>query len=112
MSAIRTQTASVTSNVSGNRTSGTLHSSGNTWIRFWHGLCLCDSVMKKTIETTTSRKGSVMLEYVIVLCGLGVGLIVFMNRAFYSIGDGFGPMGQKIVAFYQRALGGLSLPVP
>ena len=53
-----------------------------------------------------------MLEYVIVLSGIGVALIVFMNREFYGITQGFGPLGQGIVAFYQRTLGGLSLPVP
>ena len=58
------------------------------------------------------KRGSIMLEYVVVLCGIGVALIVFMNREFYSIKDGFGPIGQGIVAFYQRTLGGLSLPVP
>ena len=47
-----------------------------------------------------------------VLCGIGVALMVFMNREFYSVSNGFGPLGQGIVAFYQRTLGGLSLPVP
>ena len=53
-----------------------------------------------------------MLEYVIVLCGIGVALTVLMNREFYSVTTGFGPLGQGVVAFYQRTLGGLSLPVP
>lgn len=53
-----------------------------------------------------------MMEYVIVLLGIGVALMVFMNREFYSASNGFGPLGQGIVAFYQRTLGGLSLPVP
>jgi len=53
-----------------------------------------------------------MMEYVIVLCGIGAALAVFMNREFYSVKEGFGPLGQGIVAFYQRTLGGLSLPVP
>lgn len=53
-----------------------------------------------------------MLEYVVVLCGIAVSLIVFMNRSFYSVGKGFGPLGQSVVAFYQRLQGGLSLPVP
>lgn len=58
------------------------------------------------------RQGSVMLEYIVVLCGVGVALIVLMNREFYDYGNGFGPLGQGVVAFYQRTLGGLSLPVP
>lgn len=57
-------------------------------------------------------RGSMMLEYVVVLCGIAVSLIVFMNRSFYSVGKGFGPLGQSVVAFYQRLQGGLSLPVP
>jgi len=56
--------------------------------------------------------GSVMLEYVIVLGTLAVGLIVFMNHAFYDHVNGFGPLGQGLVAFYQRTFGGLSLPIP
>lgn len=59
-----------------------------------------------------SERGSMMLEYVIVLCAIGAALAVFVNREFYSPVDGFGPLGQGIVAFYQRTLGGLSLPVP
>lgn len=68
--------------------------------------------MNKSIKNIASEKGSIMLEYVIVLCGIGVALIVFMNRAFFDISAGFGPLGREIVAFYQRMLGGLSLPVP
>ena len=59
-----------------------------------------------------SESGSMMMEYVIVLCGIGVALMVFMNREFFDYKEGFGPLGQGIVAFYQRTLGGLSLPVP
>lgn len=53
-----------------------------------------------------------MMEYVVVLCGIGVVLVVFMNRAFFDYSRGFGPLGQGIVAFYQSILGGLSLPIP
>ena len=63
-------------------------------------------------KTVKAEHGSIMLEYVIVLCGIGVALFVFMTRAFYSVTYGFGPLGQTIVAFYQRTLGGLSLPIP
>ena len=67
------------------------------------------NVDKKNLN---GEQGSMMMEYVIVLLGIGVALMVFMNREFYSVRNGFGPLGQGIVAFYQRALGGLSLPVP
>jgi len=59
-----------------------------------------------------TKRGSIMLEYVVVLCGIGVLLTVFMNRMFLDYRSGFGPLGQGLVAFYQRVLGGLSLPVP
>lgn len=71
-----------------------------------------------TMENTRIRKtmkvesGSIMMEYVIVLCAIGVTLVVFMNREFYNVGKGFGALGQTVVAFYQRTLGGLSLPIP
>ena len=68
--------------------------------------------MKNTTDIIKDERGSIMLEYVIVLCALGVALVVFMNREFYDVSDGFGPLGQGIVAFYQRLQGGLSLPVP
>ena len=70
--------------------------------------------MKNETDRTNkkSENGSMMMEYVIVLCGLGVALMVFMNREFFDYTNGFGPLGQGIVAFYQRTLGGLSLPVP
>ena len=53
-----------------------------------------------------------MLEYVIVVGALAVGLMAFMNNAFYDHVSGFGPLGQGLVAFYQRTFGGLSLPIP
>ncbi len=64
------------------------------------------------MKNLKEEQGSMMMEYVIVLLGIGVALMVFMNREFYSVSNGFGPLGQGIVAFYQRTLGGLSLPVP
>jgi len=58
------------------------------------------------------ERGSVMMEYVVVLSGIGVALMLFTTRQFYSVTDGFGPLGRGVVAFYQRTQGGLSLPVP
>lgn len=68
--------------------------------------------MKNRNDRFGTEHGSIMLEYVIVLCAIAVSLIVFMNRSFYSVGQGFGPLGQSVVAFYQRLQGGLSLPIP
>lgn len=60
----------------------------------------------------SGERGSATMEYVIALLGLGIALMVFLNREFYSVAEGFGPLGQGVAAFYQRTLGGLSLPVP
>ena len=67
--------------------------------------------MKKNLDIK-EEQGSMMMEYVIVLLGIGAALFVFMNREFYSVTTGFGPLGQGVVTFYQRTQGGLSLPVP
>lgn len=112
MNRFRTQMDSSGSGVSGMRTRTESSARKTTGRCFWHGFCLCNSVMKNIVHKTTSEKGSIMLEYVIVMCGLGAAAVVFMNRAFYDVQTGFGPLGQQIVAFYQRTLGGLSLPVP
>ena len=68
--------------------------------------------IRKTGAGLKARRGSMLMEYVVVTCGIGAVLMVFMTRAFYGIGSGFGPLGQGLVAFYQRLFGGLSLPVP
>ena len=65
------------------------------------------------------------MEYLVVLVFVGAVLMVASTRLFYSpvpegsySGDpridprGFGEMGKKFVGFYQRTMGGLSLPVP
>ena len=64
-----------------------------------------------------SESGSIMMEYVVVLAGIGIALLWFSNVLFYTgLSQGaeteWGPLGQQLVAFYQRTLGGLSLPVP
>ncbi len=66
----------------------------------------------RTARRRANERGSIMLEYVIVVCGLGAALMIFMTRTFFDVSAGFGPLGRGIVAFYQRLLGGLSLPVP
>lgn len=68
--------------------------------------------VRAVLSVAASARGSMMMEYVIVLCGIGAALAVFMNREFFDYSKGFGALGQGIVAFYQRTLGGLSLPVP
>jgi len=65
----------------------------------------------------TNETGSIMLEYVIVLGAIGVAALWFSNVLFYTgFASGatteWGPLGQQLVAFYQRTLGGIALPVP
>ena len=86
----------------------------------WHGLCNRVCVMNKK----ANRKGSVLMEYLVVLVFVGAALMITSARSFYSpvsgddSGDprinpkGFGEFGKKFVGFYQRTAGGLSLPVP
>lgn len=61
---------------------------------------------------TNMRKGAIMMEYVVVVFAISIAVLVFMNWSFYNIATGFGPLGQEIVAFFQRLQGGLSLPIP
>ena len=69
------------------------------------------SVMENKMKQKGER-GSMMMEYVIVVSAISVAVLVFMNWSFYNIATGFGPLGQEIVAFFQRLQGGLSLPIP
>ena len=57
-------------------------------------------------------RGAVAMEYAVLLGVFGVALFSFAHREFFSPGAGFGPLGRGIAAFYERTLGGLSLPVP
>lgn len=58
------------------------------------------------------------MEYVVLLVFVGAVLSVASNRLFYGYvpgdndGGRFGPLGKQLQGFYQRTLGGLSLPVP
>ena len=62
-----------------------------------------------------SQRGSVLMEYVVLLVFVGVILVVASNTLFGGYVDGqfrLGPIGQQVQGFYQRTMGGLSLPVP
>ncbi|MCR5751505.1 MAG: hypothetical protein K6G91_06065 [Kiritimatiellae bacterium] len=60
----------------------------------------------------TSR-GSVLMEYVMLQTLVACLLMAVMNASFYDWASAeFGPAGREIRNFYQRLLGGLSLPVP
>lgn len=76
------------------------------------------------MKNANDRKGSVLMEYLIVLVFIGAVLMISSTRLFYSfvpdgaVGDyrinppGFGEMGLKFVHFFQRTMGGLALPIP
>lgn len=65
-----------------------------------------------------AETGSVLMEYLILLVFVGAVLSVASNRLFYGYAAGdnggkrFGPVGEQLQGFYQRTLGGISLPVP
>ena len=96
---------------SGCRTQIGLGLAGNTRKRRGTVFAFIDSVMKNMFDMA-GTEGSMMAEYVIAVTAIGAALAIFMNRMFFDFGDGFGPLGQQFVAFYQKILGGLSLPVP
>lgn len=75
--------------------------------------------MKSKINMITAAKlgwadqGSILMEYVLVQALVACLLMLVMNELFYNWGTAeFGPAGMGIKFFYQRLLGGLSLPVP
>lgn len=68
---------------------------------------------KETGLSVRSSKGSVLMEYVLVQVLVACLLMAVMNALFYNWGTAeFGPAGMGIKYFYQRLLGGFSLPVP
>lgn len=76
------------------------------------------------MRNVNDRKGSVLMEYLVVLVFVGATLAVYSAKSFYSFsggssaGDfrkdppGFGETGRKFTGFYQRTMGGIALPVP
>ncbi len=58
------------------------------------------------------RRGSVMLEYIVVLLAVGVALVVAMDSLFGGVRGDFGPLGLEFAAFFRKIAGGISLPVP
>ena len=77
------------------------------------------SVMKKLEQNKVNgnarkgRRGSVLMEYVLVQVFVACALMLFMNEWFYNwVTGSFVNTGLEVKDFYQRLLGGLSLPVP
>lgn len=72
--------------------------------------------------------GSVLMEYVIVCCGIAVFILLAMQTTgaytpigekdpvslwgFYNAKDGFIGLGEELKIATQQVLGGISLPVP
>lgn len=60
-----------------------------------------------------AERGSVLMEYVILLVFVGAILMVASNTLLFGYGgEGLGPLGREIQGFFQRTMGGLSLPIP
>lgn len=65
-----------------------------------------------------SRKGSMLMEYVLLQAlvamgiGIGGGLLSWGYGDVYDYSVGMGPLGGMMQCYFQRILGGLSLPVP
>ena len=85
----------------------------------WHGFCLRTRAMNQRHNITmlkglaSSDGGSVLMEYIIVQVLVACFLMLIMNLYFYNVSTSqFGPGGVAVKYFYQRLLGGLSLPVP
>ena len=67
----------------------------------------------RTEISRKGRKGSILMEYLLLQVLVACLLMVIMNELFYNWGTAkFGPAGMAVKYFYQRLLGGLSLPVP
>ena len=67
------------------------------------------------MKALRSSDGSVLMEYLVLLVFVGAILVVASNTLFGGYGSGgfsFGPLGQQVQGFYQRTMGGLSLPIP
>ena len=59
------------------------------------------------------RRGSVMMEYLIVQVFVACFLAIAMHDEFFQVENGkFVKIGEQLKEHYQRILGGLSLPVP
>ena len=61
-----------------------------------------------------SKKRSILLEYTILLCSI-LPLVFAVSASVYSLSGlsgSFGAIGRSIVAFYQRIITIVSLPIP
>lgn len=58
-----------------------------------------------------SKKRSILLEYTILLCSI-LPLVFAVSASVYSLSGSFGAAGRSIVAFYQRIITIVSLPIP
>ena len=60
---------------------------------------------------TSSDRGAVMLEYV-VLCGLVGTALATLGRAIFDPASGYGVAGLQLAHYIQRILAGIALPIP
>jgi hypothetical protein len=60
----------------------------------------------------SERAGSVLMEYVIVCCFIGVIVVELFHKEFFNFDDGFVGLGLVVKTAIQRVLGGIALPIP
>ena len=60
----------------------------------------------------TSRRGSMLMEYAVLVGTLAVTLAVIMTEFYDSTTGTFGDLGRRIVWYFQGLVTVVSLPVP
>ena len=56
--------------------------------------------------------GSVLMEYVVLCCFLGLAVVSAIHFGFYNVSDGYVGAGRGYVWFQRLRLYALSLPIP
>jgi len=56
--------------------------------------------------------GSVLMEYVVVCCFIGMAVVLALHFGFYNVNDGYVGAGTSYVWFQRLRLYALSLPIP
>ncbi len=59
-----------------------------------------------------SGRGSVLMEYVVLCCFLGIAVVMAVHNGFYNHAAGYVGIGRGYVWFQRLRLYALSLPIP
>ncbi len=67
----------------------------------------------KARSAASGDKGSVLMEYVVLCCFTMAAIFIAWRTELYDYEKGWtGHMGTGIVNYYQRVLGGITMPIP